>query len=214
MAAARSRAHTIWPHCLTIEARATLSRTEKRWRVDQATFDQLLGWLNPEREQAAARYEEIRRRLITIFTCRGCPEAEDLADETFDRVARKVQEIAPTYVGDPAHYFYGVAHNVHLEYLRKQFRPGPPPPPPPAQVEDEATPAYECLEKCMQKLAAAERELVLQYYQEEKRAKIEHRKLLAKRLGIALNALRIRAYRTRAALQKCVQECVAARALS
>jgi DNA-directed RNA polymerase specialized sigma24 family protein len=189
-----------------------LSRTKERLRVNQEAFDQLLGWLNPEREQAAARYEEIRRRLIMIFTCRGCPEAEDLADETFDRVTRKVQEIAPTYIGDPALYFYGVAHNVHLEYVRKQFRSVPAPPP--ALVEDEVTPAYECLEECMRKLSAAERALVLQYYQEEKRAKIEQRKLLAERLGIALNALRIRAYRIRATLQKCVQACVAARAVS
>jgi len=178
--------------------------------LDKESFDKLLNWLNPERERAAVKYEEIRRRLITIFTCRGCTEPEDLADETFDRIMRKIEEVTPTYVGDPALYFYGVAHNIHLEHLRKRYRPVPAPPPPPQVAE--AEPEYECLEHCMQRLMQAERELVLQYYQEEKRAKIEHRRRLAARLGIALNALRIRAYRIRATLQKCVQECVVSRA--
>lgn len=185
-----------------------------RRHVDKESFDRLLGWLNNDRELAARKYEEIRRRLITIFTCRGCAEAEDLADETFDRIARKVCDVAETYVGDPALYFYGVAHNVHLEYARRQFsRPSPPPPAPRAaeEEEDESEREYECLEECMLRLAGEDRELVLQYYEEEKRAKIEHRKQLAARLGIAINALRIRAFKIRQTLQKCVQECVAGR---
>lgn len=182
--------------------------------VDQDSFDKLLIWLHTDRELAARKYEDIRRRLITIFTYRGCAEAEDLADETFDRVTCKVREVAETYVGDPALYFYGVAYNVHMEYTRSRFsRPSPPPPPPPDEAEQESEPAYECLEECMQRLARGDRELVLQYYQEDKRAKIENRKQLAARLGIALNALRIRAFKIRQALQKCVLECVAGRSM-
>ena len=180
----------------------------KRHSVDKDSFDKLLGWLNTDRELAAQKYEEIRRRLITIFTYRGCAEAEDLADETFDRVARKVCEIAETYVGDPASYFYGVAHNVHLEYMRGMFRRPAPPPPPSVYEEEEPEPEYGCLEECMQRLADGDRELVLQYYQEDKRAKIEHRKKLAAQLGIAINALRIRAFKIRQTLQRCVRECV------
>lgn len=178
--------------------------------LDQMSFEMLLGWLSPDRELAAAKYEDIRRRLITVFTCRACAEAEELADETFDRVMRKVPEISQSYVGDPALYFYGVAQKIHLEYLRKKKRP--PPPAPERSAESEPEPAYDCLEECMQKLAAGERDLVLQYYREEKRAKIEHRKLLAESLGIGLNALRIRAFRIRVALQKCVEECLVERA--
>jgi DNA-directed RNA polymerase specialized sigma24 family protein len=51
--------------------------------------------------------------------------------------------------------------------------------------------------------------LVLQYYQEEKGAKIEHRRAMAERLGIPLNALRIRAHRIRVALRDCVSDCLA-----
>jgi len=168
-------------------------------------FDALLAWLDPDREAAARKYEIIRTRLIKIFVCRGCLDPEDLADQTIDRVARRLDDIKEGFTGDPARYFYGVANKVHLEYLRR--KPAPPPPPPandPAEVERE----YDCLDRCMQKLTPDNRELVLQYYQEDKQAKIDHRKELASQLGIALNALRIRACRIRASLLECVQKCV------
>lgn len=177
----------------------------KDWVLTQESFDAMLAWLDSNREQAGQKYEDIRRRLIKIFTCRGCCEPEDLADETINRVSRRLSDIESEFVGDPVRYFYGVANKVHLEYLR-----GKPIPPPPRSVEtsEEIEREYECLERCIQKLTPGNRELVLQYYQEEKRAKIDHRKILAEQFGIALNALRIRAHRIRTSLQKCVQNCV------
>ena len=181
----------------------------KEWVLTQEAFDKLLTWLDPDREQAGKKYEEVRLRLIKIFTCRGCTEAEALADETINRVTGKVQTLAEDYTGDPALYFYGVAHKIHLEYLRR--KPGPVLPPP-TDHSDEIEQEYDCLEQCMERLTPDNRELVLQYYQEEKQAKINHRKRLAEQLGIALNALRIRAYRIRATLQQCVQSCLQQRA--
>jgi RNA polymerase sigma factor (sigma-70 family) len=189
----------------------------KEWVVTQGDFDRLLDWLSADRESAGSKYEKIRVRLIKIFTCRGCCEADDLADETINRVTVKLGEIVENYSGDPALYFYGVAQKVHLEYLRKKplvqgsFDVGNEPggqtawPPETAnQIEDE----YACLERCMDRLPPENRRLVLEYYQEDKRAKIDHRKQLADQLGIAVNALRIRAYRLRAQLQQCVQTCL------
>ena len=177
----------------------------KDWVLTKESFDALLAWLDPAREEAGRKYEEIRLRLIKIFVCRGCLEPEDLADETINRVSKKLKEIESTYSGEPARYFYGVANKVHLEYLRRKPVPIPPPP---CDVSDDIEKEYACLERCMQKLTSNNRMLVLQYYQEEKRAKIDQRKILADRLGIALNALRIRACRIRASLQECVQSCV------
>jgi RNA polymerase sigma factor (sigma-70 family) len=184
----------------------SISTRKKNWALSQEVFDTFLDWLSVDREQAGKKYEEIRRKLIKLFTCRGCTVAEDLADETINRVTKKVHEIKDTYVGDPANYFYGVAHNVHLEYLRKRAEAVPPPPP---QPSDDIEQEYECLEQCMQTLPPQNRELVLQYYQEEKRAKIDHRRKLAHNLGIELNALRIRAHRIRASLQDCMRQCLA-----
>lgn len=177
----------------------------KKWALSQDAFDALLGWLDAEREQAGKRYEEIRVRLIKIFACRGCREPEDLADEAINRVAKRVGEIAKTFSGDPSLYFYGVANKVHLEYVRKSTQPLPLLP---AQLPQEFEQEFECLEGCMRRLPAETRELVLQYYQEENRAKIDHRQLLAEQLGIALNALRIRAHRIRTTLRQCVLDCL------
>ena len=92
---------------------------KKGWVLTQGGFDALLNWLDADRERAALKYEAIRLRLIKIFTCRGCCEAEELTDETINRVVARVADIAPQYEDDPALYFYGVSHKVHLEYLRK-----------------------------------------------------------------------------------------------
>jgi DNA-directed RNA polymerase specialized sigma24 family protein len=177
----------------------------KNWVLTHESFEALLAWLDADREEAGRKYENIRSRLIKIFACRGCCAPEDLADESINRVTSKLKDIKDTFRGDPALYFYGVANKVHMEYLRR--RPTPQPPPPredPEIIEKE----YACLDQCIQKLTPSSRELVLQYYYEEKKAKIEHRKQLADQLGIALNALRIRAHRIRTVLQICVQECI------
>jgi RNA polymerase sigma factor (sigma-70 family) len=182
-----------------------LRSPKKEWDLTQEAFAKFLAWLSPNHEQAGEKYEDIRRKLITIFACRGCTCPEDLADDTINRVIRKVQEIAEAYVGNPALYFYGVAHNVHLEYLRnKPISQPPPSPDTPLRTEAE----YECLEQCIDRLPQRSRELVLYYYQEEKHAKIDLRKRLAQQLGIPLNALRIRACRIRMTLQECVVQCL------
>jgi DNA-directed RNA polymerase specialized sigma24 family protein len=171
----------------------------------QDEFDRFLAWLNPNRELAAKKYEVIRRKLIKIFACRGCAEAEDLADDTINRVIRKAQDLIDSYVGDPVFYFYGVARNVHLEHVRKTAPALPmPPSDPPEQKEREC----DCLEACLKQLSLENRQLVLEYYKDEKRAKIDHRKVLADNLGIAPNALRIRMHRIRINLQECVIGCL------
>ena len=173
--------------------------------VTQAAFDSLLAWLDADRDQAGRKYEKIRQRLITIFTCRNRPDAEELADETINRVTLKASEVAEGYTGDPALYFYGVAQKVYLESLR--MRPPAATPPQTTKSED-IEKEYECLERCMEQLSQANRELVLEYYQNDKRAKIDSRKRMAERLGIAQNALRIRAHRIRLTLQQCVRGCL------
>jgi DNA-directed RNA polymerase specialized sigma24 family protein len=170
-------------------------------------FDSLLAWLDPDRERAAVKYEQIRQRLIRIFTCRGRPDADVLADTTIERVTRKVPEIVAGYEGDPASYFYGVAQKVFLESLRQRspavFVPAPDP-----KESEEAERDDACLQLCMGELAPASRKLILDYYRDDKRAKIDHRRELAEALGIAPNALRIRVHRIRAVLQHCVRGCV------
>src|SRR3982074_499034 len=94
--------------------------------IKQEDFDRLLMWLDPDPERAGLPYEKIRRRLVAILASRGCTSPEELADETIDRVARRVVDIQGSYVGDKAIYFLGVMNNVHHKHL-KQPLPLPPP---------------------------------------------------------------------------------------
>ena len=59
---------------------------KKEWVINQDAFDTMLDWLDADRERAGCKYEAIRLRLIKIFTCRGCQDAEELADEAINRV--------------------------------------------------------------------------------------------------------------------------------
>jgi len=188
---------------------------KKDWVLTQDGFDALLGWLDADRDRAASKYESIRLRLIKIFICNGCGDAEELADETINRAITRVDEIAVSYEGDPLLYFIRISQLVRQEYSRKyKARQADIP------VEDAADQAsapagmleveseYECLERCLEHLPELNRKLVLEYYQHEKKAKIDHRKRLAMELGIAVNALRIRAHRIRVTLEECVHDCV------
>ena len=180
----------------------------KRW---EENFDALLNWLDPDRDRAGIKYEEIRESLINIFSWRGFKDAEDLADETISRVTARVLEVAKEYHGEPELYFYGVAKKLFFETHRRDQKVAALPPNPSAespkqQLEDDK-PEYECLDQCLDELLAADRELILLYYQQDE-PKIRHRKELAKRLGCTLNTIRIRACRIRLILYACIQKCL------
>ena len=180
--------------------------------LTQETFDELLAWLNPDREQAGRKYEDIRGRLIRIFMHRGCLSAEDLADKTINKVARKVHDLKGYYVGDPALYFCGVARNVYAEYSRVTkelpMLPEVLPVAPPEEEPDESKSQHNCLDTCLQSMAPKDRDLLLEYYREERGAKIEQHREMARKLGITVNALRIMIYRLRASFKKCMQRCL------
>ncbi|HET9713482.1 MAG TPA: hypothetical protein VFP64_16425 [Pyrinomonadaceae bacterium] len=178
---------------------------KKNWALSQESFDALLDWLDSDREQAGLKYEQIRRNLIKIFVNRGCAEAEDFADETINRVVSKLDEVKKEFTGDPARYFYGVANKIFLEFQRRK---PPEPPSSPPEDSNRVELEYRCLEHCISRLSEEHRELLLHYYHAEGRGKIDQRKLLADKLGIAPNALRIRAFRIRTALQQCVERCL------
>ncbi|HKD79577.1 MAG TPA: hypothetical protein VKH81_07775 [Candidatus Angelobacter sp.] len=178
------------------------------WTLTGEDFNRLLLWLDPERDRAGEHYEKIRRKLILIFASRGGGFPEDMADECINRVIKKLPEIERDYRGSPEFYFYGVARIIQLEWPRRDRPIELPPASDPYQSAEPLT----CLDGCLDRLASASRTLVLEYYQQDKKAKIDHRAALAEKLGIAVNALRIRAHRIRQHLEKCVLECLGEKA--
>jgi RNA polymerase sigma factor (sigma-70 family) len=178
--------------------------------ITQKGFDRFLSHLNQDRELAGQEYERVRGRLILYFQCRDIIQAEDCADEAINRVILKLE--TGHQIRDLVTYIFGVARMVLLETHRSQLRQQEIEdehiiPSMPSNEDDELQRHLDCLKHCLQSLPAEDRDLITQYYQGEKRAKINLRQELAQRLEIDLNALRVRAYRLRNSLQKCVRKC-------
>ena len=199
-----------------------MAQLKKDWTLNPQAFRQFLNWLDEGVDSNGDRYLEMRRRLARYFDRRNCSSPDDLADETLNRVARKLEEKGEIVGASPAHYCYIVAKFVFLEFGRSSehnqtgldeaqssgrviaslampFRPN---------VNDLAKEKlFDCLERCLSKIQPENRELILDYYRGEQRAKIERRSELAVRLGLTMNALSIRACRIRSKLEICVAAC-------
>jgi len=184
----------------------------QKWTLTQEAFDRLLVALGGDRDSAAQKYLEIRTNLVRFFEWRGCSFPEDHADETINRIAKRVAEGEEilNYSG----YAVGVARLLLLEINKGRQREQL------ALAEiGQASEAYEekddgehrlvCLRSCLETLTTDNRALILQYYQGEKGEKIQNRKKLMDQFGIPVNTLRMRALRLREKLQTCVEDCVA-----
>jgi DNA-directed RNA polymerase specialized sigma24 family protein len=173
-----------------------------------AAFDRLLLALDPDRDRAGLAYERLRARLIGLLEWWGAHHAEELADQTFDRVARKLEQGANVPSESIAAYVRGVARMMFHESRRAPStqqlsehdeRPS-------IEETDEDEPALVCLDRCLDELAPAERTLVLGYYGSGKKA--DARQQLADAHHISLVALRIRTCRIRQRLEQCVSTCL------
>lgn len=179
-----------------------------RRNLTEEELNNLLAWLDPNREGAARKYQTIHQRLTKIFAVKGCREPEELADETINRVARKADKVAENYQGDPANYFFGVAKKVFLEYqrIKVEFVPVPFNLSAPETHEAADKLEFECLEHCLQKLIPAKRQIVRRYY--DAGAGADAREALAKLLGVKPNALRVKVFRIMSELEECMNKCL------
>ena len=86
------------------------------------SFTRLLECLDEGSDSRGERYLYMRRRLVAYFDRRNRPAADVLADETFDRVSRTLEESGCIMVTPPARYCYVVARFVLLEDIRRGDR--------------------------------------------------------------------------------------------
>lgn len=185
---------------------------KKDWSLHQGAFRGLLDWLDEGANSHGAKYLEMRRRLAGYFSRKNCQSADDLADETLTRVARRLEEEG-SIPDPPARYCYVVAKFILLEYRRRAglvqlslddqscgvLRSE-------AQADGESRQKLlDRLDQCLAKLDRDHRALILGYYDGEARQKIERRRALADTLSLTSNALAIRACRIRERLEKCVK---------
>lgn len=190
---------------------------KKDWILTREAFERLLASLDVDREHAGQKYEILRHKLIEFFEARGSHSPIDHADETINRVARKLEE--GESVQDINRYFYGVARLLLKETHRARDKE-------PIALDVAAAPTIfanrdeqeqlrveeelrlNCFEVCLSKLPAAQRSLIIEYYREEQAVKIDQRKRQAQALNMSLNALRLRACRIRGELEVCINSCL------
>jgi DNA-directed RNA polymerase specialized sigma24 family protein len=199
--------------------------TERAFRdtpeLSQYVFDRLLAWLDDGTASHGERYLEMRRRLVSYFDRRNRPAADELADETLNRVARALEHGGEIAVRPPARYCYIVARFVLFEDVRRERH---------HVGLDESTMnsgravladlnedyllrerRLDCLDRCLDRLKPEQRTLIVEYYRDAGRQKIDRRRALADRLGISMNALAIRTSRIRDTLLACMVGCRGAR---
>lgn len=195
-----------------MSARRHQPAVHAKWVLTTQALNKLLDHFSANREEAGRQYELMRVKLVRYFEWRSCPSAEDLSDETINRVARRIDE-GENIFNLPG-YFSTVARLVFMESLRELERTSVsldeiPEMSAEQPFKDEQREArLHCLDHCLNKLPVESQTLILKYYHDERRAKIDRRRQLAEGLGIPLNALRIRAHRIRTVLEACVRDCL------
>jgi RNA polymerase sigma factor (sigma-70 family) len=184
----------------------------QKWSLNQTALDSFLARLDPDRDHAAQRYEELRNKLMTFFRCNNCWDAESLFDETIDRVVRRLGEVD---VHDVMPFIRGVARHVASEAHRSRLRV--------VSIDEtselrsnttdseeraSADGRHRCLEECLSQLTPQDRDFTLQLYKYEGAEKIEQKRRMAEQMGITTGTLRVRAYRVRKQLETCINGCL------
>jgi DNA-directed RNA polymerase specialized sigma24 family protein len=185
-------------------------KRKSEWVLTQSAFDGFLAILDSDREKAGEKYESIHLKLLKYFQWCGSDMPDIDADETINRVTRRIYEGQDVY--NLTGYIYGVAKLVHAESLKERNRrraldEGSLIELSSIAVEIEAATYQECLEHCLGCLSDEDREVITEYYRYKKTEKINRRKQLAAKLGISLNTLRVKMHRQRMNLEACVEKC-------
>lgn len=171
----------------------------QRWQLNREALDGLLRALGSDRDAASLKYELLRRKLIDLFAWERSETPEELADETLNRLAKRLADGVVLDLEAIDRYTFGIARLLMHEERRKRYardvaladvrrRHAP-------LAEESET--FRSLMHCLDALPTESRELVERYYGED-------RARLAQNLGISLNALRNRAMRIRDQLFSCV----------
>lgn len=183
------------------------------WSLTERALERLLERLGSDRDGAGRTYQALRERLVHYFDWKGALRPEVAADETLDRVARKLDE--DEAIERVESYAFGVARLVLLEQIRHDTRERTSTAAAARESAAAAGPDEEdrvaCLARCLLQLSEADRHLIVAYYQGAGRSHLEERKDLAARLGLQMTTLKTRAHRLRVRLRACMDACLSER---
>jgi DNA-directed RNA polymerase specialized sigma24 family protein len=184
--------------------------------LTRSQFDHLLRRLDPDEDCASEKYEILRWKLINFFEWSSYSCAEDLADETLDRVARQLGE---QQIQDAVGFTWGVAKRIKQEAHKRMARTVPLLDLPKTRHPDgdyktaegiiheklENEQRLKCLGACIERWPQRDGELFLAYHSIDGNS-IRERQVLAQNFGLTVNALRVRINRLRKRLGKDVNE--------
>jgi len=175
----------------------------------------LITRLHADADAGGFDYEQLRRRLILFFRQHEPVDAESLADEALDRLARRLDE--GTLIESTGLYAFGIAKMMQFEANERRMRRDAARQEAIAALDGEADEPEQtdplllaALRACLREFGPHSSELLLTYYRDDDARRIATRRDLAARLGVSINALRNRALRFREALETCVRRRVGA----
>jgi|SRR5579872_1293294 len=177
-------------------------------------FKRLLARLDADPTVAWQAYYNLRRKLVVFFEHNRHVDAEELAEEALDRIAKKADSYE---IENVAEFAFGVARNLRRESFRQTVAKVP--------IEDmqgelpakDGDPEKTIVEgidtkrnlqlfrKCLNQLEPRDRQLILAYYPPESENLEQQRQELAESLGINGGALRTRMARLREKLEECFE---------
>ena len=159
---------------------ASPASPKEKWELSQQAWSRFLARLDQDPEKAGKQYEELRKRLGTLFRCRGFSNPEELVDRAIDRLIRALdmgKEIRNLFA-----FACEVARFVALEEFREPKKipfdairePTTHSPEGPEQERRVAIQS-ECIRCCSSVLSPADLELVNDWYQHDKSEKADHK---------------------------------------
>jgi len=189
------------------EQSALRSRQRDRLVAVPASIPALLAALGETAEESGREYERLRSKLILFFSRRLIEFPEDLADESLDRLARRIAE--GKEIDSVAAFALGIARHVALEQMGRKNRAQTMEddfwnniPAPVATLSEDVEVAR--MERCLKRLHPEESGLLRSYYLAKEEKPIAARGKLAEGLGISANTLRQRVFLARQRLRDCM----------
>ncbi|MBZ5526096.1 MAG: hypothetical protein LAP21_28075 [Acidobacteriia bacterium] len=194
------------------------SAVKRKREVSAEDFRRLLTRFDPDPLKAWQAYDSLRRKLVMFFEPHRGLDAEALAAEALERIARKSDSVE---IANIAEFAFGVARNLRREALRKVAATsrlselgGDEHPAAGTEGSEQALLGrmdaqhkVRCFVECMKALDSRDRRLLLMYYPPQEDDLEERRRQLAVSLNMTLSALRTRVARLREKLERCFQNC-------
>jgi DNA-directed RNA polymerase specialized sigma24 family protein len=191
----------------------------------QTAGDKLLRLFDRDRVIAEQKLLRCKEKLVRRFAAERCYDAEDLASETLRRVLKTLNRDETQLTTTIEAYISGFATRIIHESHRRPILKEVPLDELPSATEPRSLTLEEfelafskdedlrsCLKQCLDELSQTDRETLLAYYNTELDHKLKHvREQMARSMHLSSSQLRKRTFNLRAALEACIQDCLALR---